>query len=124
MDVDESTGGTVAGAALTGELRTTDGGAVVCALHGDLDLDGVGAARALFARAAAERPALLAVDLSGVGFCDSSGLNLLLQLRLDAQRDGFALRIAAPPAQLRRLLEITGATAVLAPVDSLEAALA
>lgn len=96
-------------------LRTASGpdGALVCSLTGDLDLDGLAEVeeplRGLLAAAA---PGVLCLDLSAVGFCDSTGLNLLLRLRLDAEESGVSLVLAQPGPQLSRLFELTGTGAV------------
>ncbi|OKK22918.1 hypothetical protein AMK16_01755 [Streptomyces sp. CB00455] len=57
----------------------------------------------------------IVVDLSGVEFCDSTGLNVLLQARLEAEEKGRAVCLAGPRPQMRQLLELTGAH-VLFPV--------
>ncbi|MFF1415960.1 STAS domain-containing protein [Streptomyces sp. NPDC058289] len=58
----------------------------------------------------------LVVDCSGITFCDSSGLNALLAVRRAAQETSTVIRLAAPNAQLQRILEITG-TLCLFPVS-------
>ncbi|MFJ4862309.1 MULTISPECIES: STAS domain-containing protein [unclassified Streptomyces] len=57
------------------------------------------------------------VDLSGLAFCDSSGLNALLAARQHAEESGHHLRLAGPSPQVTRLLEITG-TIDLFPIGS------
>ncbi|MFC9330080.1 STAS domain-containing protein [Kitasatospora sp. NPDC057015] len=106
------------------EVRRTDAGALVCSLAGELDLDGVLAVGPTLEEAVRAGAPLMVVDLSRVGFCDSSGLNLLLRTRTDADSAGTALRLAAAPDQLLRLLEITGADRVFALDPTLELALA
>lgn len=87
---------------------SNDTGAVVCRLVGDLDLDTVGPARSLLEEALATGAPVLVVDLAGVTFCDSSGLNLLLQIRLAAQEAGVPTKLASVPGQVARLLDISG----------------
>ncbi|MFJ9775719.1 STAS domain-containing protein [Kitasatospora sp. NPDC101157] len=87
-------------------------GAVVCRLEGDLDLDTAGTARVLLDEGLASAARVLVVDLAAVAFCDSSGLNLLLRTRLTAEGAGKVVRLAAPPDQLMRLLDLTGASGV------------
>ncbi|MFD0531207.1 STAS domain-containing protein [Kitasatospora arboriphila] len=58
------------------------------------------------------------MDCSGLLFCDSTGLNLLLRARLSAQADGGEVVLAAPTAMVRRMLEITGAGEIFRVVDS------
>ncbi|MFE4546509.1 STAS domain-containing protein [Streptomyces sp. NPDC056785] len=61
------------------------------------------------------------LDLTGVTFCDSSGLNSLLRLRRRAQDGGGQLALAAPSRQMMRLLTITGAASVIAIYTSVRA---
>ncbi|WP_329192738.1 MULTISPECIES: STAS domain-containing protein [unclassified Streptomyces] len=104
-------------------LRTSGTGAVVCAITGDLDLDGLGAVRPLLEQAVRSGANRLVIDLTDLGFCDSSGLNLLLAARLDAEKAGLGVRLAAPTQQLLRLLEITGADTVFTIDTTVDAAL-
>ncbi|MCB5179025.1 STAS domain-containing protein [Streptomyces antimicrobicus] len=55
------------------------------------------------------------VDLQHLSFCDSAGLNALLDARARAEATGQRLSLAAPRGQFTRLLEITG-TAHLFPI--------
>ena len=48
------------------------------------------------------------VDLSAVGFIDSSGIRELLQARRTAQAAGGDLMLLSPSATCRRVLEISG----------------
>ncbi|WP_051965694.1 STAS domain-containing protein [Kitasatospora mediocidica] len=101
--------------------RDTDG-SVLCGLSGDLDLDSLDAPRAVLEGILASGAPVLVVDLAEVTFCDSSGLNMLLQLRLAAQEAGVALRLGPVSEQVARLLEITGAGQVFVRQDSTDAA--
>lgn len=107
-------------------LRTASGpdGALICALAGDLDLDSMAEVQQPLREAVASGPQLLCVDLSGVAFCDSTGLNLLLQLRLDAEQAGVPLVLAEPNPQMSRLFELTGAGAVFRVFETVEEACA
>lgn len=96
---------------------------MVCAITGDLDLDGLGAVRPLLEQAVRSGANRLVIDLTDLGFCDSSGLNLLLAARLDAEKAGLGVRLAAPTQQLLRLLEITGADTVFTIDTTVDAAL-
>ncbi|MCX4775908.1 STAS domain-containing protein [Streptomyces sp. NBC_01264] len=88
-------------------------------MSGEMDISRVDEVRTLLLEAVtrADGPTDVVVDLSGLTFCDSAGLNLLLRARLLAAESGHTLRLAAPSAQMLRLLEITG-TLPLFPVDS------
>ncbi|WP_051709623.1 STAS domain-containing protein [Streptomyces sp. NRRL S-350] len=114
----------VTAADLTVRVRHTEGGATVCGLAGDLDIESLGPARSALEEAVAQRPPLLVVDLEHVGFCDSSGLNMLLKTRMNASAAGLPFRLAAPSAAVARLLSLTGADTVFSLHPSVAAALA
>jgi stage II sporulation protein AA (anti-sigma F factor antagonist) len=63
----------------------------------------------------------LYVDLSGVTFIDSRGLGALLAANERAREGAAALRIHAPSDAVRRLLTISGVTAVIIEADELPA---
>lgn len=88
-------------------------------LSGEMDISRVDEVRALLLEAMTRTGgrADIVVDLSGLTFCDSAGLNLLLRARLQVMESGRTLRLAAPSAQMLRLLEITGSLALF-PVDT------
>jgi len=94
------------------DVSRTGASAVVCRIDGDLDLGTVDAARAALDRALVSRAQVLVVDLSGVEFCDSAGLNMLLQIRLDAIAAGMTVRLASPASAVARIFELTGADTV------------
>ncbi|WP_046733340.1 STAS domain-containing protein [Streptomyces humi] len=82
-------------------------GVPVFVAHGDYDPASITPlADALLS--AAEKFPRVVVDAAGVGFADSTFLNLLISVHLATD-----LRVVAPPAQLRRLLELTGSDKVL-----------
>ncbi|MFF3214443.1 STAS domain-containing protein [Streptomyces sp. NPDC002886] len=81
-------------------------------LSGDMDLGHVAALRAVLSAACTGAPARVVVDLAGLAFCDSTGLNALLQGRLMCVESGRALALANPAPQMSRLLNITGADTV------------
>ncbi|HEV2638564.1 MAG TPA: STAS domain-containing protein [Actinocrinis sp.] len=94
------------------DVHRTDPGTVVCRLAGDLDLGSLAPVRAALDGALESGTGLLVVDLAGVDFCDSSGLNLLLQVRIEAEAAGVRLRLAALTSQVARVFELTGALEV------------
>ncbi|MEU3465656.1 STAS domain-containing protein [Streptomyces sp. NPDC006733] len=59
------------------------------------------------------------LDLAGVTFCDSSGLNALIRLHRRAREAGSRLVLVAPPQQMLRLLSITGASRIFTLHDTL-----
>jgi anti-sigma B factor antagonist len=62
-------------------------------------------------------PTRIVIDMSGVEFCDSTGMNVLLSLlRRVRERDG-ELEIASPKPAVRKILQVTGLDAVFTLVD-------
>jgi anti-anti-sigma factor len=55
-----------------------------------------------------EGPATLIVDLTATAFCDSSGLNSLVQAYRRAGASGIEMRLAGGGPAVRRILQITG----------------
>ncbi|MCT4353887.1 STAS domain-containing protein [Streptomyces sp. Je 1-79] len=91
-------------------VTPTAGGGVLVKVCGELDLDSVTHLRTTLLHALAVCDgAGVALDLSGVTFCDSIGLNALLRARMQAADDRHPLTITAASPQVTRLLEITGA---------------
>jgi anti-anti-sigma factor len=83
----------------------------VIAVGGDIDITTQRQfADAIAARLAAGRA--LVLDLTGIGFVDSSGLRALLKAARDARIQQTALTIAASPA-VYRVLELAQVTHVL-----------
>ncbi|MEV0194771.1 STAS domain-containing protein [Kitasatospora purpeofusca] len=103
---------TAAAGALTARPQPVDDGAAVCVLVGDLDIETLPPAEQALDEALRTRPSVLVVDLEQVGFCDSSGLNLLLKARLSTTAAGAELRLAAASPAVLRLLDLTGADTV------------
>jgi anti-sigma B factor antagonist len=84
-------------------------GVPVCRVVGDLDLATVAVAREELQPAVLTSATEAIVDLGGVGFCDSAGLTLLLQLRSAAENAGVGLKLAALSSPVARVFEVTGA---------------
>ena len=61
----------------------------------------------------------LVLDLSRLGFCDSAGLRLLVQLEELTGKAGGWLRLAAPPQQMLQILTVTNLHRFLALYPSL-----
>ena len=55
------------------------------------------------------RPEILALDLSGVDFMDSSGLGLILGRYTKLQTLGGKLVVTRPTPEIRKLLQLAGA---------------
>ncbi|MFJ2645596.1 STAS domain-containing protein [Streptomyces sp. NPDC087420] len=83
-------------------------------LTGELDHTTAPQVREAVAACMAERPKSLRLDLNGVGFCDCSGLSVLLETRLSVLLAGADLVVAGIGAQLARLISLIGAGDILA----------
>ncbi|MFC5286352.1 STAS domain-containing protein [Actinokineospora guangxiensis] len=84
----------------------------VCAtVSGELDTATVADAESAL-RPAVSGPGPVELDLSGVTFCGSAGLSLLLELRKAAVAAGVEFVIAGSSRAVDRLLDITGTAGV------------
>ena len=54
----------------------------------------------------------IVVDMSGVEFCDSTGMNVLLSCLRQARDRGGELELAAPRPAVRKILQVTGLDSV------------
>ena len=57
------------------------------------------------------------VDMSGVEFCDSTGMNVLLAAHRRAREQGGDLELAAPRPAVRKILQVTGLESVFTVLD-------
>jgi anti-anti-sigma factor len=92
-------------------------GALILTVSGDLDMDSVAPLGLALTAAADDGSGPVVVDLSGVGFADSTTVNVLLQGQTAL---GDRLRLAAPSPFVRRLIDMIGldsALSVLPTVD-------
>jgi anti-anti-sigma factor len=88
-----------------------DGDRSVLTLIGELDIDGVGEVRRQAQDQLADgRYRVLAIDLSGLTFLDSSGLGLLLELRRMALTADLAFELNKVPSGPARVIAIAGLT--------------
>jgi anti-anti-sigma factor len=91
------------------EVAADEWGNVTARISGELDIVSAGYLSAQVDEILAGRPNRLDLDLSGLGFMDSSGLALLLRL---ANQLG-PLRVFGANQLIRRVIEATGLTAIL-----------
>jgi anti-sigma B factor antagonist len=61
------------------------------------------------------------VDLSGVEFCDSTGMNVLLSGMKRVKERGGTFELAAPRSSVRRILQVTGLDTVFTVHDAVPA---
>ena len=100
------------------EVQRCDGVAVVQP-RGELDLVTVETLRALDAIKSPDR---LVLDLRGLSFLDSTGLQLLVALHRRARRDGLQLTLVAPAAPIDRAIQLCGLDQELPFVATVDAA--
>ncbi|MFF0190814.1 STAS domain-containing protein [Streptomyces sp. NPDC005244] len=112
--------------ALTVTSQDTEPHARVLSVTGDIDLHQLGPLEHALAEALRKSPPLrlLVLDLTAVGFCDSSGLNVLLKARQETEAHDIQLRLVSPGMVIRRLLQVTGTAAFFSLYDDLAQALA
>jgi anti-anti-sigma factor len=84
----------------------------VVVLSGDCDLSARDRMTTLLLAAVDDAP-LVAVDLAGVTFMDSSGLHALITAHHSAQRRGRQLYVRGATGVVGALLELTGLAGVL-----------
>ncbi|MFE2474862.1 anti-sigma factor antagonist [Streptomyces sp. NPDC059389] len=97
--------------------------ATVLVTAGELDHDTAEPLRQALEAAQRDGGRLL-VDLSGLDFCDSTGLNLLLGCRLAVRETGGSLELIGLHPPVARMFHITGAERLFPVHPDLEAALA
>jgi anti-sigma B factor antagonist len=62
-------------------------------------------------------PSRVVIDMSGVEFCDSTGMNVLLSCLRRVRERGGELEIASPKPAVRKILQVTGLDSVFTLVD-------
>ncbi|GAB1819656.1 hypothetical protein HerbRD11066_28200 [Herbidospora sp. RD11066] len=64
------------------------------------------------------------IDMSGVEFCDSTGMNVLLSALKRLKERGGVLEVASPRPAVRKILQVTGLDSVFTVHESVPAELA
>ena len=101
--------------------RSWESDHLVLVLHGDLDIDTLAAAQDEVTAAEGQAPPTLVLDLSQLGYVDSSGVRLVLlaqQLAEDANRR-LGVRLGHGPT--RRIFDMLGITGRIEVLDDGEA---
>jgi anti-sigma B factor antagonist len=88
----------------------TMGRVSVVHISGEIDMTSRGAVERVLTRTVDGRPEAVVVDLSGVTFFGSSGLQMLAEARAHAAANAVPLRLVASSRKVLRPLEITGMT--------------
>jgi|KBSSwiStaDraftv2_1062776.scaffolds.fasta_scaffold1048502_2 anti-anti-sigma factor len=96
------------------EVDVSGGDAVVVSATGEIDLlTAAGLGRVLRDLIARRRPSAIGIDLSGVSFIDSTGIQVLVATRIDARAAGIPLRVVAASAPALRVLRLAGVDGAL-----------
>jgi anti-anti-sigma factor len=88
-------------------ITESDAGVLVSPV-GDLDMATAETLATQAGLVLARSPRCLTLDLSGVPFCDSAGINVLVRLRNASDREKSDFRLINPQPHVRMVLEITG----------------
>ncbi|MFF0474922.1 STAS domain-containing protein [Streptomyces sp. NPDC004284] len=107
----------------TVDVRPVEG-ATVLALAGELDHDTADSLRAALEVVRVRGGQRVLVDFSGLEFCDSTGLNVLLHNRLAVRESGGSLELVGLHQPIERMLHVTGAAGLFPLHADVEAALA
>lgn len=87
-------------------------------VQGEIDLYTVPRLQREFASVLSGNEAVhLIVDMSGVDFCDSTGVNVLLAAHRQVREKGGELELAAPRPAVRKILQVTGLETVFTVTD-------
>jgi anti-anti-sigma factor len=89
------------------EIVDRSGGRATARLSGDLDIVTSEEVKRELAQLIDDGHSVLALDLSGVGFVDSSGLGVLVGVHRHAESQGASFLVRSVPPQVQRLFEIT-----------------
>jgi anti-sigma B factor antagonist len=96
------------------------GRAVTLVLSGELDLMSSPMLEQALEGAYESNPELIAVDLRGLEFMDSTGLHRLLAAQQRAEGSGHRFAVVRGGEQVQRLFDLTGVAELLTIVDAPE----
>ena len=102
------------------ELKVTSrsqGDHTIMSVLGEIDLYTAPTLQSQLTSALAPGQVKLIVDMSGVDFCDSTGINVLLAAHRQAIERGGELQLASPGSATRKVLQVTGLESVFTVVD-------
>ena len=89
-------------------MRTGANGYQVVSVTGELDIVTAGQAYSYITEVIDGRPAPVTVDLSGVTFCDASGLGALARLARHARAAGRQFMLISARPSVLKIIRITG----------------
>ncbi len=96
-----------------------EGDRVIVALSGEIDLYTAPRLQSQLAQALnTDHAVRLVVDMSGVDFCDSTGMNVLLAAQRLAREHGGNIELSGPRPAVRKILQVTGLESVFTVVEN------
>jgi anti-sigma B factor antagonist len=98
------------------------GDQAVVTMAGEIDLTNAGDMRQALLAAVSDGPAALIIDMSGTTFCDSAGVQAIVDAYHQATANRTQIRLVA--TVILRILTLTGVDQLIPTYPSLEAALA
>jgi anti-sigma B factor antagonist len=98
-------------------------GHAILSVVGEIDLYTAPRLQAEFTRLLETGPDRVVIDMSGVEFCDSTGMNVLLSALKRMRERGGVLEVAAPRPAVRKILQVTGLDSVFTVHDTIPAEL-
>ncbi|MGZ4170252.1 MAG: STAS domain-containing protein [Solirubrobacteraceae bacterium] len=84
------------------------GPAAMVSFHGELDIQQASRVAGAFARALNRNPAVLAADLRGLTFMDSTGVHAMLNVEARCRRQGARFLVIRGIAAVDRVLSVLG----------------
>jgi anti-sigma B factor antagonist len=96
----------------------------VVALAGESDVYTYDQLRGALESEVAGEAGVLVVDLSGLSFMDSTGVQILLDIRVMMNKRGGRLALVSPRATVARVLNLVGADQLIPVYDTIEEAAA
>jgi anti-sigma B factor antagonist len=85
-----------------------DGHCATITVGGDIDIATIGSLETARQRALADNPTRLVIDLTSVGFVDSSGLKFLLETHRLSQQHRWELQLLRPAESTMGVFRLTG----------------
>jgi anti-sigma B factor antagonist len=98
---------------LTFDVDRSDDGAPRLVICGEIDLATAPALEEAAGALLDERPRELVLDFSGVPFCDSSGVGVLVRLYNRTTVTGSRITVRNPTRNVRTVLDMTSLTRIL-----------
>ncbi len=102
--------------------RQAAGGVPIVAVNGEVDVYSAPALKEALAELLASGAVTIVVDLSGVGFLDSTGLGALVEARSATTDAGGTLPLVCSQERILKLFTITGLDGVFAIHPTVDAA--